>query len=582
MGEDVEEQLSRILSSPVFTQATRLKSFLRYIVEATQSGRAETLKEYSIGVEVFDRGKDFDPRIDNIVRIQAAKLRSKLLEYYSSGGASDRIVISIPKGSYIPKIEYRHTVKPAAPAATERSRIAVLPFVNMSADPENEYFSDGLTEELINRLASIPSLQVVARTSAFRFKGLNEDLREVGAKLNVGTVLEGSVRRAGDQLRMTAQLIDVQSGYHLFSRTYQREYKDIFELQDELAQSVVSEILPHSGVAPNFSIHTRTGNLDAYNAYLRGMYALGSQFADLRKCLERFREALSLAPAYAPAWAGLAHGYFLLAWFYRETPDIALPLSREASVRTLALDPDSAAGLSSMAAVDCATQWRWESAEVFFRKAIALQPALVQSYMLFVFCCLIPQRRLLEAQETLERALSVDPFNPLLHAAAIDVLGRSGRCADAMGQHRLALNIAPEYAPISAAAGLAHEWCGHLPEAIAEYRKTCELSQNAPYPLSCLGHALAVAGETAEAHDVLERLHQSNAQTAADVARIHVGLRNTEDALRWLEIAVEQRSMYLLRVAGDPRFDCLSSKPQFQTLMRRMQLPVAPGVMSQT
>src|SRR5262249_19249953 len=132
-------------------------------------------------------------------------------------------------------------------AAATRSRIAVLPFVNMSSDAENEYFSDGLTEELINRLACNPGLQVVARTSAFYFKGQNLDLREVGAKLNVGTLLEGSVRRAGGQVRVTAQLIDVQTGYHLFSRTYQREFKDLFDLQDELAQSVVEEILPRSG-----------------------------------------------------------------------------------------------------------------------------------------------------------------------------------------------------------------------------------------------------------------------------------------------------------------------------------------------
>jgi len=579
MGGAVKEQLGRILASPVFAQSARLKSFLKYVVEALQDGREDTLKEYAIGVEVFERGADFDPRIDNIVRIQAAKLRSKLLEYYSTEGARDRIVMSIPKGSYVPKIEERLSGE-AQPATAERSRIAVLPFVNMSADVENEYFSDGLTEELINRLAAIPSLQVVARTSAFRFKGLNEDLREVGAKLNVGTVLEGSVRRAGAQLRMTAQLIDVQSGYHLFSRTYQREYKDVFALQDELAQAVVSEIVPGAPSTPNISLSTRTENLDAYNAYLRGMYALGSRFADLRKCLECFRESLSIAPEYAPAWAGLAKGYFLMAWFYRETPETAMPLAREAALRTLRLDPNSAAGLSAKAAVDCATEWRWEASEPVFRKAIELQPSVALTYMLFAFCCLIPQRRAEEAQGIVERALAVDPFNPLLHAGAIDIMGRTGRYHDAMRQHKLALSIAPEYAPISAGAGLAYECSGQLEQAIVHYRKACELSQDAPYPLSCLGHALARAGDSAAARSVLETLKHWPTQTASDMARVYAGLRDTDATLECLETAVAQRSLYLLRAVGDPRFDYLSSNERYQNLLRQMGLRISDGVTS--
>src|SRR5215471_21756649 len=188
--EAVLTQLGRILTSPIFSQSRRLTKFLQFVVTAGAQGDSERVKEYAIGVEVFDRGKDFDPRIDPIVRVQAAKLRSKLLEYYASSGAQDPIVISMPKGSYAPEIRDQQPAKARAPTKPppDRSRIAVLPFLNMSTDPDNEYFSDGLTEELINRLARVPSLQVVARTSAFCFKGQNQDLREVGAKLNVGTV----------------------------------------------------------------------------------------------------------------------------------------------------------------------------------------------------------------------------------------------------------------------------------------------------------------------------------------------------------------------------------------------------------
>jgi len=250
---EVNAQLEKILSSPQFSQAAGLSRFLRFVVEAAQAG--QPVKEYPIGVEVFNRGKDFDPRIDTIVRVQAAKLRSKLLEYYSSAGMEDLIVISLPKGGYAPEIRQRLPATPAItpPLPPDRSRIAVLPFVNMSSDPENEYFSDGLTEELINRLARVPSLQVVARTSVFCFKGRNEDLRDLGAKLNVGTVMEGSVRKAGDQIRVTAQLIDVQSGYHVFSQTYRRELKNIFDEAALLLQrdrKVLLSLHDHAAALP--------------------------------------------------------------------------------------------------------------------------------------------------------------------------------------------------------------------------------------------------------------------------------------------------------------------------------------------
>ena len=573
----MQAQLDQILANKLFAQSPRLSSFLRFVVEAQRSGEsAGRLKEYAIGVEVFDRGPDFDPRIDNIVRIQAAKLRSRLLEYYASDGARDSIVISIPKGSYAPEIRAR---KPAPIEAEsdspERHRIAVLPFVNMSSDVENEYFSDGLTEELINRLAGVPELQVVARTSAFSFKGRHEDVRDVGAKLNVSTVLEGSVRRAGTQLRVTAQLIDVQSGFHVFSKTYQREYKDIFNLQDELAEAVATEVAPQSRHPGNLNKETRTEDLDAYSAYLRGMHALGSQFTDLDQCLHRFREALAFSPEYPAAWAGLAHGYFLIAWFYRASEGSVVQLSREAALKALALDPNSAMGLSSLAAIECAADWQWSAAEARFQQAISRQPTLAIAYVAYAFWCLLPQLRVTEAQTIIQRGLAVDPFNPLLHAIAIYIYGRAGRYEEAKRQYAIAMNVGPAYAPIPACIGCAHEWMGHLQPAIAAYREACELSLNASFPLSCLGHALAAAGEIAEARRILDQLLEAEEQSPADIGRVFLGLCDQGEALRWLELAAERRSIYLLRVPGDPRFKSLLPHARYQAILRGMGLPVS-------
>lgn len=576
-AEGVGAQLERILSSPFFAHSARLRAFLRYVVEAHRAGETHALKEYAIGTEVFERGSDFDPRIDPIVRVQAAKLRSKLTEYYAADGASDPIIISVPRGAYVPEIR-EASGSDAAPrgADSSRRRIAVLPFVNMSSDPENEYFSDGLTEELINRLAGVRGMQVVARTSSFGFKGRNEDLREIGAKLNVGSILEGSVRRAGDQLRMTAQLIDVETGYHVFSRTYQREYKDIFELQDALAQAVVDEIVPENSGATARTAETPPVKLDAYNAYLKGVYALGNRFIDFPRSLEAFKESLSAAPDYAPAWAGLAHSYYLLAWFYRAPPDSSLALSREAALRTLAIDPESASGLGSLASLECAMEWRWQSAEVRFRRAIELQPSLAILYMQFVFCCLIPQRRYEDACTVLEHGLAVDPFNPLLHSGAVDVYGRAGRHDDSDRQFSLAHNVGPDYAPLAVAAGMAQEWRGDLSQAILHYRRSCELSHNAPYPVSCLAHALAVAGEAQEAKDLLQQLLHFDPPPGPDIARIYVGLGNIEQALQWLKQSAAQRSLYLLKAVGDARFDRLSGELRYRNLVSDMGLP-SPG-----
>jgi serine/threonine-protein kinase len=231
----VKAQLESVLKSPLFGSSRRLSDFLRYVVEGTLDNRVGELKEYQIGVEVFERSRDFDPRVDPIVRVEAAKLRAKLLEYYSTDGARDQWVITIPRGAYVPSFQRKDSSSSEkAPDAS----IAVLPFLNISDDPANEYFSDGLTEELINSLATVPELRIAARTSCFYFKGKNEDIRDIGSKLNVRTVLEGSVRKAENQLRITAQLINVADGYHLWSHTYKREMQDIFAVQEEIANSV--------------------------------------------------------------------------------------------------------------------------------------------------------------------------------------------------------------------------------------------------------------------------------------------------------------------------------------------------------
>jgi len=433
-----------------------------------------------------------------------------------------------------------------------------------------------LTEELINRLARVPSLQVVARTSAFRFKGQNEDLREVGAKLNVGTVMEGSVRKADGQLRVTAQLIDVQSGYHLFSQTYQREYKNVLELQDELAQAVVDEIAPLSASpSSRMIVKTRTVNLDAYNSYLRGMFSLFNHFVDRHRWIDSFRHALDIDPEYAPAWSGLAYGYFMLAYFYQMPSKEAMPLSKEAALRTLQLDPDLAQGHSSLGLVQCAYEWNWASAEVSFRRAIELQPGLAAIYSPYATCCLLPQLRIEEAIAMQQRGLALDPFNPLSRSLATFLYANSGRYEEAFRHQAFGLEFNPNFAPFYYTGGLAHEWNGHSDKAIQAFQKAVELSGNLPAPRGALGHALALSGETERARQILHGLLEIPEPPAADIATVYLGLRDEEETLRWLETAVKQRNMRLLTIPADRRFHWLSMHSRFHAILNQMGLQAA-------
>jgi TolB-like protein len=242
----IREQLGRILASRFFANSSRLSRFLSFAAEHALSGNGDRLKEYVVGVEVFDRKSPYDPRIDPIVRVEARRLRSKLKSYYVSAGRDDRLVIEIPKGGYTPIFRVRTPVQPksrrrATPASAETA-IAVLPFTNLTRQSEDDYFSDGLTEELIHRLTRLRNLRVVAWNSGSRLRGRDEDLHGLRELLKVNIVLRGSVRRASDSVRVTAQLIETASGAYLWSETYDRDMKDVLSIQKGIARAIVATL----------------------------------------------------------------------------------------------------------------------------------------------------------------------------------------------------------------------------------------------------------------------------------------------------------------------------------------------------
>ena len=309
--------LERILATDTFSRSPRLARFLRFTAQQALEGNEDSLKEYVLGVEVFDRREDYDPRIDPIVRVEARRLRAKLKRHYETGGRDDSVVIEFPLGSYVPRFLKRAAAPPARTVERSVETIAVLPFTNLSSDPENEYFSDGLTQELIDALTKVEGLRVVAWSSANQFKEQRPDLREIGERLHVRSILEGSVRKSGDVLRIAAQLIHAVDGYYLWSETYERGMKDVFSVQEEISRAIVSTLSVRlTGRPRDPLVKPGTSSVEAHNFYLKGRYCWNKRVEPaLLQSIEYYEQAIAADPLYAQPYAGLADAYTIIGQY---------------------------------------------------------------------------------------------------------------------------------------------------------------------------------------------------------------------------------------------------------------------------
>jgi serine/threonine-protein kinase len=379
---DIQRQVDAIAASTILNNSTQLCRFLRYIVGRTLAGDTASLKENLLGTEVFDRGIRYDPRTDPVVRVEARRLRAKLDEYYASYGAEAEVIIRIPKGSYVPAFERRNYADAgvaAAPRAVEPSAgnhsVAVLPFASVGADPETDYFADGLTDEVINLLGNIPGLNVVSRSSVYQFKGRMADARELGRLLNAGHLVEGSVRRDGRRLRVAAQLVEAGNGYQSWGQTFERDWHQIFAIQTEIATAIASKLRRHvaGAAAPRSVLYTE--NLEAYSALLKGRFYWNKRTAaGFESAMEAYRQAIALDPSYAPAWAGLADCYSMLGFLNASSPVEARVQAREAAERALALDDHLAAAHIAIGQQLAIYEWDWEGAIAALHRALELEP----------------------------------------------------------------------------------------------------------------------------------------------------------------------------------------------------------------
>jgi TolB-like protein/class 3 adenylate cyclase len=469
-----------------------------------------------------------------------------------------------------------------APPDKESPSIAVLPFVNMSRDEENEYFADGLSEELLNVLAKIRGLRVASRTSAFSFKGTNVDIPTVAQKLNVATVLEGSVRKSGKRVRITAQLIEVQSDSHLWSDTYDRELDDIFAVQDDIAQSVVkelraalmgepAEIAADTAVAADVRRAStgRSDNPEAFQLYLQGKF-FGERHtqADTDRAIDLFRRALAIDPDFALAWAGLSHIYQLQAGFGFAPIDEGYERAREAAQQALRLAPDAAEGHVELGQVQELHDWNWAAADASYRRALELAPGDAKAVLAAASLARI-LGRFDEGFELINKAIALDPLSPRTHRQAAMIYLGADRVDDAAASFELALDINPTTGLIHAFLAITRLLQGRAQEGLVlAQSESHDVFRNVA--LAMIHHTL---GHPAESDAALQALIEGFGWTAAyQVAEVYAWRNEIQNAFEWLERAYEQRDPGVVYTAVDKLLDPMHDDPRWQPFLSRLGL----------
>jgi adenylate cyclase len=451
--------------------------------------------------------------------------------------------------------------------------IAVLPFVNMSADKNDEYLSDGVSEELITALSKIAGLQVKARTSSFAFKGKNEDIQKIGELLHVSHLLEGSVAKAGNKLRITAQLIQASDGNHLWSDTYDREMQDIFVVRSEVAQKVAETLKVRLLGEEKKQLDKKpTEDLEAYNLYRQGRYYTDKLSEEgMAKALPFFQQAIEKDPRFAMAYAGMADNYVIAADAIIP-PREAFSKAKEAALKAIELDDTLAKAHASLGLVHYHYDWDWAAAEKEFKRAISLNPRSAQSYTLYTHF-LGGMLRFDEAQVQGRRALELDPLSVsnywFLGWGAI----YAGRADEAIKQYSKATELDPNNPWTRLFLGRAYLFKGNPQRAIEEMERAERLNPDDPLALGFIGYAYAVNGRRPDALKILHRLDDlQKRRFVSTAARVYVyaGLGDKDKAFEWLEKAYQERSDTLAWFRNDPESKGLQSDPRFAALMRKV------------
>ena len=453
--------------------------------------------------------------------------------------------------------------------------LAVLPLENLSKDPDQEYLSDGLTEALIADLARVGGLRVISRTSAMTYKSTAKKLPQIARELNVDAVLEGSVVRSGDRVRVTAQLIDAASDRHIWANSYDRDLRDVLALQADVARAVAQEI--RVTLTPQEAAHLaaqRPVNREAHEAYLRGRYLLGkgSEHA-VRQAIEYFDQAITLDPMYALPYAGLSDAYAGLRWNSHVRPHAVMPQAKAAAAKAVELNPTLAEGHVSMGVVLMSYEFDWPRAEEALRRAIDLSPNLADAQHYYALY-LGGVGRHTEARKTIDRAVELDPLSLVTLNDAGLVAYLAGDYPRMIEMTRKAIDLDPNFWPALRDLGLGYERVGRFADAVSLLEKARQIDPN-PSVLEMLGGAYAAWGKQDEARKVLAELSEVARQRYVcpyEVATVHACLGDKESAMQWLQKGYEERADCMAWAGTDPKLDALQGDARFEGLLQRIGL----------
>jgi eukaryotic-like serine/threonine-protein kinase len=464
----------------------------------------------------------------------------------------------------------------STPLSAKSKTIAVLPFNNLSENKEDEYFSDGIMEDILTQLSKIADLNVISRTTVMQYKGTKKTLKEIGKELNAGVVLEGSVRRSGDRIRIASQLIDAEADRHLWAETYDRDMKDVFAIQSDVANEIAAALKAKLSPAEKERIEKKqTENMEAYQFYLKGRFYWNKRTAtDLQKAIDNFNQAIEQDPNYALAYAGLASTFVILPEYSSFSPKEVIPKAEAAVKKALALDGSLAEAHAVLGIIKTNYDWDWDGAESEYRKAIELNPNYPTAHHWYYvhLSCLC---RFDEAFSEIKRAQVLDPLSVIINDNVGEALYLMRRYDEALDQFNKTLELDPNHPITHEYLGLIYLTQGKSDQAIAELQKVRAAVGNTPFGLGPLGDAYAMAGKKNDAIRILNELFEFSKQgysVSGDIVLVYYGLRNKEKVFEWLDKAYQERNIGLLSLKAFPFWDEYRSDPRFIALLKKIGL----------
>jgi TolB-like protein/Tfp pilus assembly protein PilF len=626
---EIEQELDRILTSKVFATAQRSQAFLRYVVERSLTDAPPPLKEFSIAMDVFARGQDYDPSIDATVRVEAGRLRSRLREYYDVEGSGDPVSIDVPKGGYYPTFTFRNGKMSAAkelpltgekaqpveatsgrasrswsrwtavaalvllaliaagvwrwhssrkqvlssPGAGQQIALAVLPFANETGDKENDYLADGLTDNLIRQLSDIPPLKVMARGTVYRFRSSTDKALSIGRSLHVNSVLTGEIHQANGKLIVDTELSNMADGSIIESHRYLPENDDLRPVQASITQNVIHGLKIELDARQSaHALRPVSSSIEAYQEMLRGESAArGNSPIDLHEAIGHFEQAVKLDPKFTIAWSDLAQAHLLLG-IYFEDPRQHMPRASEYATRALQLDPGYGDAHGTIGLVKLLYDWDYAAA------ASELASAQNEQSALTVLTCtshLMAQTgRTRDADETVNRMLAYDPQSAQLIGELGCIDYYRGDYQDAMKHYREAMAKDPHSPVPYWGLGKTLSLQGKYGEAVKVLRQFKPANGFEPPLLTAeIGYALGREGKTGDAEREIAELREESKSKYVDpyfIALIYLGMGEEQATLQWLNRAYIVRSPFLISISTEPKWKSMIERPALQSFLAKM------------